>query len=141
MTTGLAEAEPRVSHCLLNITRFRHFNSLTVSLCVYSVGGLNKEQWLASLETFTGAFYKKFPDVELRGILIYLTQRFQEGEVSELGVLRSLIKTAGGYGFVDYDSTAALSDLQLDGRCGSRLLKRETSSFGIVDDINKKLSL
>mmetsp|Transcript_4637 Transcript_4637/g.7135 ORF Transcript_4637/g.7135 Transcript_4637/m.7135 type:complete len:1629 (-) Transcript_4637:94-4980(-) len=104
------------------------------------MGGLNTEQWLASLETFTGAFYKKFPDVELRGILVYLTSRFRDGESSELGVLRSLIKTAGGYGFVDYDSTASLSDLQLDGRCGSRLLKRETSSFGVVDNINRKAS-
>jgi len=104
------------------------------------MGGLDTEQWLASLETFTGAFYKKFPSVELRGILVYLTQRFASGHASELGVLRSLIKTAGGYGFVDYDSTAALSDLQLDGRCGSRLLKRETSSFGVVDDINRKAS-
>ena len=102
--------------------------------------GLNTEQWLASLETFTGAFYRKFPDVELKGILFYLTKRFQEGESSELGVLRSLIKTVGGYGFVDYDSTASLSDLQLDGRCGSRLLKRETSSFGVIDDINRKAS-
>ena len=104
------------------------------------MGGLNTEQWLASLETFTGAFYKKFPDVELRGILIYLTTRFKDGESSELGVLRSLIKTAGGYGFVDFDSTASLSELQLDGRCGSRLLKRETSSFGVVDNINRKAS-
>ena len=104
------------------------------------MGGLNTEQWLASLETFTGAFYKKFPNVELRGILVYLTKRFKSGQVSELGVLRSLIKTCGGYGFVDYDSTSALSDLQLDGRCGSRLLKRETSSFGVVDDINRKAS-
>ena len=104
------------------------------------MGGLNTEQWLASLETFTGAFYKKFPDVELRGILIYLAARFRDGESSELGVLRSLIKTAGGYGFVDYDSTASLSELQLDGRCGSRLLKRETSSFGVVDNINRKAS-
>eukprot|EP00571_Detonula_confervacea_P014189 CAMPEP_0172308820 /NCGR_PEP_ID=MMETSP1058-20130122/9299_1 /TAXON_ID=83371 /ORGANISM="Detonula confervacea, Strain CCMP 353" /LENGTH=1849 /DNA_ID=CAMNT_0013021327 /DNA_START=27 /DNA_END=5573 /DNA_ORIENTATION=+ len=102
--------------------------------------GLNTEQWLASLETFTGAFYKKFPNVELRGILVYITKRFKEGQNSELGVLRTLIKTAGGYGFVDYDSTAALSDLQLDGRCGSRMLKRETSSFGVVDDINRKAS-
>jgi len=102
--------------------------------------GLNTEQWLSSLETFTGTFYKKFPDVELRGILIYITTRFKQGQSSELGVLRSLIKTVGGYGFVDYDSTAALSDLQLDGRCGSRLLKRETSSFGVVDDINRKAS-
>ncbi|KAL9187407.1 hypothetical protein ACHAXT_001510 [Thalassiosira profunda] len=104
------------------------------------MGGLNTEQWLASLETFTGAFYKKFPDVELRGILVYLTKRFKDGHGSELGVLRSLIKTAGGYGYVDYDSTAALSNLQLDGRCGSRLLKRETSSFGVVDDINRHAS-
>jgi hypothetical protein len=104
------------------------------------MGGLNTEQWLASLETFTGAFYKKFPDAELRGILIYLTTRFKDGISSELGVLRSLIKTAGGYGFVDFDSTASLSELQLDGRCGSRLLKRETSSFGVVDNINRKAS-
>ena len=33
-----------------------------------------------------------------------------------------------------------MSDLQLDGRCGSRLLRRETSSFGVVDDINRKAS-
>jgi THO complex subunit 2 len=104
------------------------------------MGGLNTEQWLASLETFSGAFYKKFPDVELRGVLLYLTSRFKDSEASELGVLRSLIKTAGGYGFVDFDSTASLSELQLDGRCGSRLLKRETSSFGVVDNINRKAS-
>ncbi|KAL7470413.1 hypothetical protein ACHAXS_010651 [Conticribra weissflogii] len=105
-----------------------------------TMGGLNTTQWLASLETFAGAFYNKFPEVEVRGILIYLTQRFREGEASELGVLRSLIKAAGGYGFVDYDSTASLSELQLDGRCGSRLLKRETSSFGVVDNVNRKAS-
>ena len=104
------------------------------------VGGLNTEQWLTSLETFIGAFYKKFPNVEMRGILKYITKRFMEGQASELGVLRSLIKTVGGYGFVDYDSTASLSDLQLDGRRGSRLLRRETSSFGVVDDINREAS-
>jgi THO complex subunit 2 len=102
--------------------------------------GLNTEQWLTSLETFTGAFYKKFPDVELRGLLSYITQRLKEGHATELGVLRSLIKTAGGYGFVDYDSTSALSELQLDGRCGSRLLKLETSSFGVIDHVNPRAS-
>jgi len=76
----------------------------------------------------------------MRGILNYITKRFKEGQASELGVLRSLIKTVGGYGFVDYDSTASLSDLQLDGRRGSRLLRRETSSFGVVDDINREAS-
>ena len=73
-------------------------------------------------------------------MLLYITQRLKEGDVSELGVLSSLIKTAGGYGFVGYDSTSALSELQLDGRCGSRLLKLETSSFGVVDDVNPRSS-
>lgn len=71
---------------------------------------------------------------------MYITKRFKEGQASELGILRSLIKTVGGYGFVDYDSTASLSDLQLDGRRGSRLLKRETSSFGVVEDVNREAS-
>lgn len=114
--------------------------SQCASFLLSSVGGLNTEQWLISLETFIGAFYKKFPSVEMRGILNYITKRFKEGQASELGVLRSLIKTVGGYGFVDYDSTASLSDLQLDGRRGSRLLRRETSSFGVVDDINREAS-
>ena len=101
---------------------------------------MNTEQWLASLETFTGAFYKKFPDVELRGLLSFITQRLKEGDASELGVLRSLIKTAGGYGFCDYDSTSSLSELQLEGRCGSRLLKLETSSFGVIANVNPRAS-
>ena len=112
-------------------------------ICVFAwaiASGLNTEQWLTSLETFTGAFYKRFPDVELRGLLSYIAQRLQDGEASELGVLRSLIKTAGGYGFVDYDSTSSLSELQLEGRCGSRLLKLETSSFGVIDNVNPKAS-
>lgn len=73
-------------------------------------------------------------------MLSYITQRLKDGHASELGVLRSLIKTAGGYGFVDYDSTSALSELQLDGRCGSRLLKLETSSFGVIDNVNPRAS-
>ena len=113
----------------------RLFNEYT-----HTVGGLNTEQWLSSLETFTGAFYKKFPFVEMRGILMYITKRLKDGHASELGILSSLIKTVGGYGFVSYDSTASLSDLQLDGRRGSRLLKRETSSFGVVEDINRDAS-
>ncbi len=102
--------------------------------------GVNPAQWLASLETFTGAFYKRFPDVELRGLLAYFTRRLHGGQILELGVLQSLIKMAGGYGFVDSGSSASLSGVQLDGRCGSLALRRETSDFGIVERVNVQSS-
>ena len=102
--------------------------------------GVNPAQWLSSLETFTGAFYKKFPEVESDGILSYIMRRLKGGQVLELGVLQTLLKMAGGYGFADPGSVASLSQIQLDGRCGSQLLKRETADFGIVEKVNKKSS-
>ena len=98
--------------------------------------GVNVAQWLSSLETFAGAFYKMFTNVEIRGLLVYFTKRLHDGYCLELGVLRSLLKMAGGYGFADADSIASLSQVQLDGRCGSLLLKRETSDFGVVEIVN-----
>ena len=103
--------------------------------------GVNAAQWLSSLETFAGAFYKKFPSVEMHGLLAYLVRRLEQGEILELGVFRTLLTTAGSYGFADCESTAGLSDTQLDGRAGSQLLKRETSDFGIVEKFNRKASL
>jgi len=104
--------------------------------------GVNAAQWLSSLETFTGAFYKRFPDVELRGMLAYFMRRLHQGQILELGVLQSLLKMAGGYGFVDSGpgSVASLSAVQLDGRCGSLALRRETSDFGIVEKVNVRSS-
>ena len=102
--------------------------------------GVNAAQWLSSLEDFAGAFYKKFPRVEMHGLLAYLVRRLEEGEILELGVFRTLLTTAGSYGFADCDSTAGLSETQLDGRAGSQLLKRETSDFGIVEKFNRAAS-
>lgn len=98
--------------------------------------GVNAAQWLSSLETFTGAFFKKFTDVELNGLLMYFMRRLHDGHILELGVLQSLLKMTGGYGFVDSGSAASLSMVQLDGRCGSLVLRKETSDFGIVELVN-----
>mmetsp|Transcript_20178 Transcript_20178/g.28383 ORF Transcript_20178/g.28383 Transcript_20178/m.28383 type:complete len:266 (+) Transcript_20178:97-894(+) len=100
--------------------------------------GINSAQWLSSLETFTGAFYRKFPDVEIRGLLSYIAGRLANGHVLELGVLQSLLKTAGGYGFAAPELFASLSREQLEGKCGSILLNRETSDFGVVEKVNLK---
>jgi THO complex subunit 2 len=98
--------------------------------------GFNVSQWLQSLESFTGSFYKRFPHVEFQGILCYLTKRLSEGQVMELGVLRTLLKNAAGWSFEDYAPAASLSSTQLEGRAGSTMLKRETMAFGVVDDIS-----
>ena len=102
--------------------------------------GVNVSQWLSSLESFTGAFYKKCPDVEFRGILLYLIHQLKTGHVLELGVLRTLIKDAGGYSFADYSPASSLSATQLAGMAGSQLLKRETYAFGIVEHMNVRAS-
>jgi len=102
--------------------------------------GVNVSQWLQSLEAFVGAFYKRFPDIDFRGILIYLMHQLKEGRVMELGVLQTLLKTSAGWAFQDYSPAASLSAAQLEGRAGSTMLKRETMSFGVVEDIDWRAS-
>ncbi len=65
-------------------------------------------------------------------------RRLREGHVMELGILGSLLKVAGGYSFADYSPAASLSATQLEGRAGSFTLKRETMSFGIVEEMNRE---
>ena len=99
---------------------------------------MNVSQWLQSLEAFSGAFFKRFPFIEFRGILSYLMRRLRAGKVMELGILASLLKVAGGYGFADYSPAASLSVTQLEGRAGSFALKRESMTFGIFEDMNQR---
>ncbi|KAG7357559.1 transcription factor/nuclear export subunit protein [Nitzschia inconspicua] len=100
--------------------------------------GVNVSQWLQSLETFTGEFFKRRPFVELQGILSYLMKRLMDGHVMELGVLKTLLKVAGGFDFADYSPAESLSENQLYGRAGSLTLKKETMSFGIMEQTNPR---
>lgn len=102
--------------------------------------GVNVSQWLQSLEAFVGAFYKRFPYIDFRAIVCYLLGRLKDGHVMELGVLRTLLKTSGGWAFADYSPAASLSISQLEGRAGSTLLQQETMSFGVVEEINVRAS-
>jgi hypothetical protein len=102
--------------------------------------GLNLSQWLQSLELFIGSLYKRYPQLELQAIMSYLMNRLTDGHVMELGVLRTLLKTAGGWAFADYSPVASLSGPQLEGRAGSTLLKRETMSFGVFESFSERAS-
>jgi THO complex subunit 2 len=110
--------------------------SIYLKICFQTEDGVNVSQWLQSLETFSGAFFKRCAFVEFRGILCYLMRRLKDGNVMELGILRTLLKVPGGYSFIDYSPAASLSVSQLVGRAGSITLKRETMSFGIVEEVN-----
>lgn len=65
-------------------------------------------------------------------------RRLRDGHVMELGILRTLLKVPGGYSFADYSPAASLSTSQLEGLAGSITLKRETMSFGIVEEVNHR---
>ena len=67
-------------------------------------------------------------------------RRLKDGNVMELGILRTMLKGPGGYGFADFSPAASLSVTQLEGRAGSITLKRETMSFGIVEEVNHRAS-
>lgn len=101
---------------------------------------MNASQWLSSLESFTGEFYKKCSQVEFRGIIRFVLGRLKDGHVEELGILRTLLKTVGGYSFADFSPVASLATTQLEGRTGSQLLKRETFAFGVVEQTNFRAS-
>eukprot|EP00519_Triparma_laevis_P007812 CAMPEP_0182519192 /NCGR_PEP_ID=MMETSP1321-20130603/44972_1 /TAXON_ID=91990 /ORGANISM="Bolidomonas sp., Strain RCC1657" /LENGTH=225 /DNA_ID=CAMNT_0024727159 /DNA_START=582 /DNA_END=1255 /DNA_ORIENTATION=- len=98
--------------------------------------GLNASGWMAALETFIGVFYRKCHKVELRGILRYVVERLQNNSVLELGIVKSLLSKMGGSQFPE----GLVSSLQLDGLSGGPSLKRETTSFGIVEKVSKKSS-
>jgi THO complex subunit 2 len=119
------------------LVRFLRFLN-TFFLFVMTEDGVNVSQWLQSLETFIGEFYKWRPFVEMQGILSYLMRQLKNGHVMELGVLRTLLKVAGGFDFADYSPTESLSENQLSGRAGSLTLQRETMSFGIKEETNPR---
>ena len=116
-----------------------HFSFLQYNFLI-SEGGINVALWLQSMESFIGAFYERCPHVEFRGIVCYVMRRLRDGHVTELGVLSSLLKTTGGWQFADYSPAASMSAAQLEGRAGTTLLKRETMTFGVVDNFNLRSS-
>jgi hypothetical protein len=102
-------------------------------------------QLLTSIETFTGTLYRTFPHLQIEGIFDWLLNGLvasgpvTSNSLSGLGVIRSLITTAGGLEVVGGEG-GAVSGQQLEGLAGSQLLRRETVSFGVVDRVNSAAS-
>jgi THO complex subunit 2 len=86
--------------------------------------GQHFSQWLLSLSQFTGVLYRKYPTMELGGLLQYQVSCLKAGQSLDLLVLSSLLARMGGCEMVEN-----IGDRQLDGRAGGVTLCTETADF------------
>ncbi|KAG0583882.1 hypothetical protein KC19_3G168800 [Ceratodon purpureus] len=95
--------------------------------------GLNVSDWLQSLASFWGHLCKKYPSMELRGLVQYLVNQLKRGEGIELVLLQELMQQMAS---VEY--TENVTDDQLEALAGGEALRYQASAFGVTKN-NKAL--
>lgn len=95
--------------------------------------GLNVSDWLQSLASFWGHLCKKYPSMELRGLIQYLVNQLKRGEGIELVLLQELMQQMAS---VEY--TENVTDDQLEALAGGEALRYQASAFGVTKN-NKAL--
>lgn len=58
--------------------------------------GLNVSLWMQSLSSFCGNLYKKYPTIEMVGLLQYIANALKSGQSLQLLVLRDLVTKMAG---------------------------------------------
>ena len=58
--------------------------------------GLNVSLWMQSLSSFCGNLYKKYPSIELVGLLQYIANTLKSGQSLQLLLLRDLVTKMSG---------------------------------------------
>lgn len=90
--------------------------------------GANTSLWITSLAQFSGNIYRKFPNIELVGLLRYIVERLKSNESVDLLILAELLSKMG--------SCLALEDIsvdQLEARAGGPTLGMETIDAALVN--------
>ncbi|XP_024388621.1 THO complex subunit 2 isoform X2 [Physcomitrium patens] len=95
--------------------------------------GINVSDWLQSLASFWGHLCKKYPSMELRGLVQYLVNQLKRGEGIELILLQELMQQMAS---VEY--TENVTDDQLEALAGGEALRYQASAFGVTKN-NKAL--
>jgi THO complex subunit 2 len=85
------------------------------------------------LSKFIATFYRRFPQVEIRGLLHYLVKRCEGGDSIDLFVMKDLLYIMGGAGSL-VDASAA----QLEGLAGGKALRQEVIGGASKEVQNKK---
>mmetsp|Transcript_30329 Transcript_30329/g.93856 ORF Transcript_30329/g.93856 Transcript_30329/m.93856 type:complete len:639 (+) Transcript_30329:488-2404(+) len=86
--------------------------------------GINIAHWFQHLAQFTGAFYRAFPQAELRALIDFLMLRLELGESLYLLVLNELLARMGGC-----EVLQDISDAQIGGLAGGETLRHEMLAF------------
>eukprot|EP00966_Prymnesium_polylepis_P091701 2122631-Prymnesium_polylepis.1 len=73
---------------------------------------------MQSLSSFCGNLYKKYPSIELVGLLQYIANTLKSGQTLQLLVLRDLVTKMAGI-----DTLEDLSKDQLDAQAGGETLR------------------
>lgn len=89
--------------------------------------------WFASLCKFIGSFLKRYPSTEFTSILHLLVKKLSDGEYLDMLVLKDLLGIMGGS-----DCIMDVSQSQLEGLTGGRVLRAETMGAAVKDPPNKK---
>lgn len=114
------------------VDSFKYLTRLSFDVVVYTLldlmsdtskaklkpDGVNIASWFQNLASFCGAFYKKYPDVELQALLQFVANQLKDGSSLDLIVLRQLVTNMSSVVVLE-----AMSDEQLLSIGGSRTLK------------------
>ena len=94
-----------------------------------SEDGMNENHWLQSLSTFAGVMYQRYPEVELTPLIQFVLNRLKSQESIDLLILKNLL-----VGMSNIEIHEEVSQEEMDGRAGGRLIQLETTT---VRDKNK----
>lgn len=110
-----------------DVVAFCIIDKLTSSRDKLKSDGTNVSSWLQSLSLFTGTFFRRYPFVEHRGVLQYITHSLQSTNTVDsvnLIVLKELVGSMSGIVVMEDVSKA-----QLQGRAGGPELVFQSSMF------------
>ena len=95
--------------------------------------GLNVSLWMHSLSSFCGNLYKKYPSVELVGLLQYIANTLKSGQSLQLLLLRDLVTKMSGIEVLE-----DISHEQLLAQAGGETLRNVvTDLLGIVKNTKR----
>ena len=94
---------------------------------------LFRSQWMSSVARFTGAFFRKYSQTDLLGLIHYIMKELSEGQPLDILVLKELLGKMGGA-----ETTFELSDAQLESLAGGTALRASSVSLTEKDNASKK---
>lgn len=84
--------------------------------------GTNIAAWLQYSANFCGYLFRKYPSIELTGLLQYVVNQLKDGSSLDLLILRELIGKMAAIEIIE-----DLSDQQIDAQAGGESLRQVVS--------------